>query len=50
MMEGQETAFPGQARKSTVAADEGDVVDLTPDIQPNYDFFTDGPGYDALDM
>ena len=29
---------------------EGEVVDLTDDIQPNYDFFTDGPGYDALDM
>lgn len=25
----------------------GDVVDLTPDIQPNYDFFKDGPGYSA---
>lgn len=23
-------------------------VDLTPDIQPNYDFFTEGPGYSAL--
>jgi ferredoxin len=33
-----------QRRKS-----EGEVVDLTPDIKPNYDFFTDGPGYDALD-
>jgi hypothetical protein len=27
----------------------GEVVDLTPDIQPNYDYFTDGPGYSALD-
>lgn len=27
---------------------EGDVVDLTIDIQPNYDFFQKGPGYDAL--
>jgi hypothetical protein len=26
----------------------GDVVDLTEDIQPNYDFFATGPGYDAL--
>lgn len=26
---------------------KGDVVDLTTDIQPNYDFFSDGPGYDA---
>ena len=27
---------------------EGDVVDLTADIQPNYDFYEKGPGYDAL--
>jgi len=27
----------------------GEVVDLTPDIQPNYDFYTDGPGYNAKD-
>ena len=27
----------------------GEVLDLTEDIQPNYDYFTDGPGYDALD-
>jgi ferredoxin len=27
----------------------GEVIDLTDDIQPNYDFFTDGPGYDAED-
>jgi len=26
--------------------EEGEIVDLTDDIQPNYDFFTDGPGYD----
>jgi ferredoxin len=25
----------------------GEVVDLTPDIQPNYTFFEDGPGYDS---
>jgi ferredoxin len=25
----------------------GEIVDLTEDIQPNYDFFTDGPGYDV---
>lgn len=29
--------------------EEGEVVDLTSDIDPNYDYFTDGPGYDALD-
>ncbi len=27
----------------------GEVVDLTVDIQPNYDFFSKGPGYDAMD-
>lgn len=27
----------------------GKVLDLTEDIQPNYDFFSAGPGYDALD-
>ena len=27
----------------------GQVLDLTEDIQPNYDFFSAGPGYDALD-
>jgi ferredoxin len=27
----------------------GEVVDLTPDIQPNYDYFQKGPGYTALD-
>ncbi|HEX2620369.1 MAG TPA: ferredoxin family protein [Phototrophicaceae bacterium] len=26
----------------------GEVVDLTADIQPNYDFFQKGPGYEAL--
>lgn len=30
------------------AAEGGEVVDLTEDIQPNYDFFAAGPGYDAL--
>jgi ferredoxin len=28
----------------------GEVLDLTEDIPPNYDFFSAGPGYDALDM
>jgi ferredoxin len=27
----------------------GEVVDLTQDIQPNYDYYTKGPGYSALD-
>jgi hypothetical protein len=34
--------------KARYTPDEGTVLDLTVDIQPNYDFFTDGPGYDAL--
>ena len=28
----------------------GEILDLTEDIEPNYDFFVSGPGYDALDM
>jgi hypothetical protein len=27
----------------------GETVDLTEDIQPNYDYFTSGPGYSALE-
>jgi len=27
----------------------GEEFDLTEDIPPNYDFFSEGPGYDALD-
>jgi ferredoxin len=30
-----------------VSYEGGEVVDLTPDIQPNYDFFENGPGYDS---
>lgn len=26
----------------------GSVIDLTNDIQPNYDYFSEGPGYSAL--
>jgi ferredoxin len=36
------------ALKQEVEEGEGTVVDLTVDIQPNYDFFKSGPGYDAL--
>lgn len=25
----------------------GEILDLTEDIMPNYDFFSEGPGYDA---
>ena len=28
----------------------GEEFDLTEDIPPNYDFFSEGPGYEALDM
>lgn len=34
---------------ATRTLQKGDVVDLTPDVQPNYDFYETGPGYDALD-
>ncbi len=27
----------------------GEVVDLTPDIQLNYEYFKSGPGYSALE-
>lgn len=27
----------------------GTELDLSEDIEPNYDFYVDGPGYDALD-
>jgi ferredoxin len=35
--------------KATRVLDEGEVVDLTPAIQANEFYFTDGPGYDSLD-
>jgi ferredoxin len=35
--------------KATRVLEEGEVVDLTPAIQANEDYFTDGPGYDSLD-
>jgi ferredoxin len=28
----------------------GEILDLTEDIEPNYEFYSGGPGYDALDM
>ena len=33
--------------KVQIKSDGGEVVDLTEDIQPNYDFFSSGPGYDS---
>jgi len=35
--------------KATRVLDEGEVVDLTPAIERNEDYFVEGPGYDALD-
>ena len=35
--------------KSTRRLEADEEVDLTLDIQANYDFFESGPGYDALD-
>ena len=34
--------------KQTIKAEGGEVVDLTQDIAPNYEFYESGPGYDAL--
>lgn len=47
MSQGQERIPHGSSE--LVIHDNGDVVDLTFDIQINYDFFNNGPGYDALD-
>jgi ferredoxin len=35
--------------ESVRTLEAGETVDLTPDIQPNYDYFQSGPGYSALD-
>jgi len=35
--------------KATRVLDEGEVIDLTPAIQINEDFYSAGPGYEALD-
>ena len=34
--------------EEVVTLAEGEVVDLKPDIPPNYDFFKGGPGYSAI--
>jgi ferredoxin len=34
--------------ENTRQLEAGEVIDLTEDIQPNYDFFKDGPGYSTL--
>jgi hypothetical protein len=38
------SSFPSGER---VKYEGGEVLDLTKDIQPNYDFFEKGPGYDS---
>jgi hypothetical protein len=35
--------------KHTRVLEAGEVLDLTEDIQPNFDFFTAGMGYDAME-
>jgi ferredoxin len=54
--EGFDQAYEGENQhgdlvelKSTRALEAGQVVDLTADISPNYDYFKDGPGYQALE-
>jgi ferredoxin len=34
---------------ATRKLEAGQEVDLTPDIKPNYEYFTQGPGYKALE-
>lgn len=53
---GFETVYDGESESGepvhleyTRILEAGEVVDLTPDIKPNYDYFESGPGYNALD-
>jgi len=34
--------------KQRITAEGGEALDLTVDIKPNYEFFENGPGYDAM--
>lgn len=36
--------------KNAKQLEGGEILDLTKDILPNYNFYVEGPGYDALDM
>jgi ferredoxin len=36
--------------KNAKQLEGGEQLDLTKDIMPNFDFYIDGPGYDAIDM
>tara|TARA_Y100001970_G_scaffold294128_2_gene447306 strand:- start:3847 stop:4197 length:351 start_codon:yes stop_codon:yes gene_type:complete len=47
--EGENDAGEPVVLDCTKVLEAGEVVDFTEDIQPNYDYFEDGPGYDALD-
>lgn len=44
------TEYVPHDTKQRVTPEAGTEVDLTEDIQPNYDFYSAGPGYDALNM
>ena len=53
---GFDTVYDGQNEHgdpvqltATRVLEAGEVVDLTKDNQPNYDYFSSGPGYSALD-
>jgi ferredoxin len=53
---GFDTVYDGQNEHGdpvhltgTRVFEAGEVVDLTKDTQPNYDYFSSGPGYSALD-
>ena len=45
--DGNTEQVPHDTKKRSTPA-EGTKADLTEDIQPNYDFFSAGPGYEAL--
>jgi NAD-dependent dihydropyrimidine dehydrogenase PreA subunit len=46
---GEQVRVPHTTKEETTP-EAGKVVDLTQDIQPNYDFYIAGPGYEALEM
>jgi ferredoxin len=55
-VEGFDTVYDGENHlgdavrlEHTRILEAGEVVDLTPDIQANYNYFTDGPGYNVLE-
>ncbi len=53
---GFDTVYDGENKdgepvhlEATRILEAGQVVDLTPDIEPNYKYFQEGPGYSALE-